>query len=92
MRVHRVGTDAARGAQLGTDVAREPEVGGVIAVEVADLVTIDLEPELSAAAEAGLDARPGGDLRGDPLSGCFWPGHRLLLARNSDRPSSYKFK
>jgi hypothetical protein len=40
----------------------------VIAVQVADLAALDLERELAAAAGAGLDARPGGDLLGDLLA------------------------
>ena len=48
--------------QLRPDVLREREVGGVVAVQVADLAAADLEGELAAAAGSGLDARPRSDV------------------------------
>ncbi len=58
--------DPALRHQVAPDRLGEGEVGGVVAVQVADLAALDLECELAAAAGAGLDAWPGGDLLGDP--------------------------
>jgi hypothetical protein len=54
-------------------------VRDAVAVEVADLLAADGEAVLAAAADAGLDARPGGDLVGDDLAGaaCLRGGHAL---------------
>src|SRR3954469_24683363 len=62
VRVDRVRADAALLAQLRADVAREAEVGGVVAVQVADLAAADAEAELAARARPRLDAGPGADL------------------------------
>jgi hypothetical protein len=44
--------------ELRPEVLPEEEVGGVIAVEVADLVPADPEGPLAAAAGAGLHSPP----------------------------------
>ena len=44
------------------DLPRKSEVGGMVAVQVADLMALDPKPELAATARTGLHARPGGDL------------------------------
>ena len=48
------------------DVLREAEVGRVVAVQVADLPPPDPEGELAPTPGIRRDARPGGDLLGDP--------------------------
>lgn len=60
--------DAPLGVELGPHVPREGEVSRAIAVQMTDLAAADLERELAAAAGAGLDSRPGGDLVGDALA------------------------
>src|SRR3954447_4776837 len=65
----RVVGDAAGVVELLPDALGEAEVGRVVAVQVADLLAADGEAVLAAAAEAGLDAGPGGDLIGDGLAG-----------------------
>src|SRR5207302_87143 len=67
----RVRRDAALLSQLAPERFGECEVGGVVAVQVADLAAADSERELTAPARSRLDARPGRDLRGDLLAGCF---------------------
>jgi hypothetical protein len=44
-------------------------VGGVVAVQVAQLAAAEPEAVLAAAADARLDARPGSDRVGDLLAG-----------------------
>ena len=78
---------------------REEEVGGVVAMQVADLAAADLEGELAAAAGAGVDALPGGHLLGDPLARglgslrCGGRAHLVLLGIGiSGVTSNYKLK
>jgi hypothetical protein len=68
MPVDRMGTNPSLVAELSPDFPWEPEVGDAVAVEVAELVTADPEPELAAATTTGFYARPGSDLCGDPLA------------------------
>ena len=53
--------DPALLEQLGPDRLREGEVGGVVAVEVADLAPAVAERELAAATGTRLDAWPARD-------------------------------
>ena len=55
-------------------------MGGVVAVQVADLAAADAEGELAARAEAGLDAGPGRDRVGDLLA--RGGGTRLSVGRS----------
>src|SRR4051794_37301331 len=57
------------------EVPAEHEVGGAVAVKVSDLVAPDPEAELAAAAVAGLDVGPGGDLFRYAFA---WRSHREL--------------
>ena len=61
--------DAALLPQRGADLLAEAEVGGVVAVQVADLVAVDVEAELAALSVSGLDPAPRRDLVGDSLAG-----------------------
>ena len=65
----RVVVDPAGLVELVPDRLREAEVQHAVAVQMADLAAADRERELAARADAGLDARPGRDLLGDPLAG-----------------------
>jgi hypothetical protein len=87
-----VGPHPALLPQLGPDLLREDEVGGVVAVQVADLAPADREGELAARAGAGLHPRPGGDLLGDPLTRASWPGHACLLGCRQLWRGRYKLK
>ena len=60
--------DAPGRAQLGRELAPEREVGGVVAVEVADLALAEPERELAPLALDGRDAGPRGDLGRDLLA------------------------
>ena len=53
-------------------------MGGLVAVQVADLPPSELEGELATPAVAGPDARPGGDLLGDLLARRSLLGHEWL--------------
>ena len=75
--------------ELVPDALGEPEVGGVVAVQVADLAPADLERELAAAAGARRDARPRRDLLGDPLA-CRCSSSFFLLVGSCR--TGYKFK
>ena len=61
--------DPALLEELRPDLLREGEMGGVVAVQVADLAPADPEGELPASPDAGLYSRPGSDLIGDPFAG-----------------------
>jgi hypothetical protein len=50
-------------SQFEPHLFREHEVGGMVAVQVADLSASELEGKLTTPAVAGRDAWPGGDLR-----------------------------
>ena len=65
-------------------------MGGVIAVQVADLAApSSREGELAAAARAGLDAAGHGDLVGDPLA---WAVGACVVADLAIQSSSmYEF-
>jgi hypothetical protein len=74
----------------GADLLAEAEVRRVIAMQMADLVTVDPEAPLAALAVSGLDAGPRRDLVGDDLA------RRPLLVHETSwgsglRPS-YKLK
>src|ERR1700742_757022 len=64
----RVVDDSPFVVELAPGLAREEEVGGVVAVQVADLAAAELEGELTAAAGPSGDAVPGGDLGRDCLA------------------------
>jgi hypothetical protein len=51
----------------------------MVAVEVADLPTSELEGKLATPAVAGPDAWPGSDLLGDLLARCSLLGQKWLL-------------
>jgi hypothetical protein len=73
--VDRVRPDATLLAQLRADLSRKSEVGGVVAVQVADLMPPDPKPELAPTPGTGLHARPRGDLFSDPLARCLCSRH-----------------
>ena len=54
--------------QIGPHLLREAEVGDVLAVQVTDLATADLERQLAALLRVDLDAGPRGDLVDDGLA------------------------
>src|SRR5918992_3799381 len=65
--------DSSLFAEPGADFLGEPEVGDIVSVQVPELAAADREAELAAAADTGLDPRPGRDLLGDAFacSGCL---------------------
>src|SRR6266545_6288255 len=65
--------------QLCPHILREAEVRGVIAVQVADLASLNFEGELASSTQARLHAGPGGDFRGDLLARCLRLAHSRLL-------------
>ena len=82
VREDRVVGDAAGVVELLPHGLGEAEVGGVVAVQVPQLLAPDGEAVLAAAAPAGLGAGPRGDLVGDDrargtrLSRAHAPHHR----------------
>jgi hypothetical protein len=64
--------------QVLPDLLREVEVGGVVAVQVADLAPPDREREFSSLARARLDAGPRRHLLGDAPACCAWLRHECL--------------
>jgi len=52
-------------AQLAPELLGEDKVGGMAAVQVADLATLDAEGKLATPSGSRLHARPGGDLVDD---------------------------
>ena len=89
VREDRVRDDAPLGAQGRPDVLGEAEVGGVVAVQVAELLAPGAERELAPAARAGLDAGPRRDLLGDAAAGTL---RRLVDAHASNATSSSKLE
>ncbi len=88
----RVIVDASLIEQLLPDLLGEAAMEDAIAVQVPERPEAQGEAELASAAEAGLDAGPGGDLLGDPLArGLLLDCHGSLLACRKMTPS-YKFK
>jgi hypothetical protein len=62
-------------------------------MEVADLATADPEPELAAATDADLDARPRRDLGGDAIARRVHRAHACLLCRSRNVDAlRYKLK
>src|SRR5262245_8174715 len=59
-REDRMVDDASLLSQGRADLLAEAEVGGMIAVEMADLVAVDAEAPLASLAVARLDSGPGG--------------------------------
>ena len=82
MRVHRVRADAALLPQLCPDLPRKSEVGGMVAVQVADLMALDPKPEL--AATAGPASTPGQEVTSSVICS--------LALCVAVMPSPYKFK
>src|SRR5512132_1521409 len=64
----RVVDDTALLAQGGPDLLAEAEVGGMVTVQMADLMAVDPEAPLAPLAVTGLDPGPRGDLVGDRLA------------------------
>jgi hypothetical protein len=79
-RKDRVIFDPSLLEQSGPNVLWKAEVGDVVAVQVADLPSPDLERELPTPAGSSQHARPGGDLLGDPLARPLPVRHVYLLA------------
>src|SRR3954452_7878387 len=66
---HRVIGDAPGVVELLPHGLGEAEVGRLVPVQGAHLFAAHGKPVLAAAAEAGLDAGPGGDFAGDGVAG-----------------------
>ena len=54
--------------ESSADLLAEAEVGGMVPVQVADLMAVDPEAPLAPLAVTGLDPGPRGDLVGDRLA------------------------